>query len=192
MEKQSKFKKSILGVALATVIILLVPLVAMQFTNEVDWSVFDFIIMGALGFGTGLAYVLISRFSSNIVYRTAIGLAIGTTFFMIWANLAVGLIGAGPNPGNLMYMAVVAVVIIGSILSHFSPGGMERAMYATALALMLLAVIALSANMNEYPGSSVTEIIGVNGFFAMLFVISGILFRHVAQNNPPMTEKSKG
>lgn len=181
MEKQSKFKKSILWVAVATVIILLVPLVAMQFTNEVDWSVSDFIIMGALIFGTGCAYVLISRFSTNLIYKTAIGLAIVATFLMIWANLGVGLIGSGPHLGNLMYIGVVAVVIIGIILSGFSPVGMERAMYATAIALMLLAGIALLANMHQYPGSSVAEIIGVNGFFAILYIISGLLFRNASQ-----------
>lgn len=35
MEKRNNLKKSILGVALVTMIILLIPLVAMQFTNEV-------------------------------------------------------------------------------------------------------------------------------------------------------------
>ena len=28
--------------------LLLIPLTAMQFTNEVQWSLFDFVIMGAL------------------------------------------------------------------------------------------------------------------------------------------------
>ena len=191
MKNQSTLKKSILRIALvATVIILLVPFVAMQFTNEVDWSASDFIIMGALVFGTGLAYVLISRFSSDTAYKTAIGLAIGSTFFMVWANLAVGLIGAGPNPGNLMYMGVVAVVVIGSILSRFSPGGMERVMYSTALSLALVAAIALFANMHQYPESSVTEILGVNGFFAILFAVAGVLFRRVAQGNSPAPGKS--
>lgn len=181
MEKQRKFKQSILGVVLATLLILSVPFVAMQFTGEVAWSATDFIIVGALLFGTGLSYVLITRFATNILYRAAVGLALGTTLLMVWANLAVGLIGAGPNMGNLMYMGVVAVVIIGTIFSRFSPVGMERAMYATVASLVLIAVIALFANMDEYPGSSVNEIVGVNGFFAILFAISGALFRYAAQ-----------
>lgn len=192
MEKQSKFNQSILRVALATALILLVPLVAMQFTNEVDWGVGDFIVMGALLFSIGFSYVLATRYISNIVFKIAIGFALGTTLFMIWANLAVGLIGSGPHWGNLLYLGVVAVGIIGTILSRFTPGGMERAMYAMALALVLIAAIALFANMHQNPGSSVTEIIGVNGFFATLFAVSGLLFRYVALEQSQQTEKSEG
>lgn len=32
----------------AAAILLLIPLIAMQFTNEVDWNAFDFAIMGIL------------------------------------------------------------------------------------------------------------------------------------------------
>jgi hypothetical protein len=190
MGKQTKFLQSVPGVALVTVLLLLVPLVAMQFTDEVAWSVGDFIIVGALLFGTGLSYIFIIRKMDNFVYRAAVGLALGTILVMVWANLAVGLIGAGPNPGNLMYMGVVAVGITAAILSRFKPGGMERALYATALTLVLVAIVALLAKMDEYPGSSITEIIGVNGFFAIMFTLSGLLFRYVAMVQAP--EKSEG
>ena len=191
MTKQTKLYPSIAGVALATVLILLVPLVAMQFTDEVNWGAADFIIMGALLFCTGLAYVLITRYAPNFVYRAAVASAIGTTFLMIWANLAVGLIGAGPHAGNLMYIGVVATVIIGTFLSRFTPKGMERAMLAAALALVLVAVIAMLANMDEYPGSSVAEIIGVNAFFVALYSVSALLFRYLALEQSHRIEKSE-
>jgi len=181
MEKQVKFYQSIPAVALGTGLLLMVPLVAMQFTDEVDWNVFDFFIAGALLFGTGTLFVLILRVPENIVYKSAMGLAIGTTFFMIWANLAVGLIGSGPNPGNLMYIGVLAVLIIGIYLSRFKPAGLEHAMFATAFALLLVAIIALLAGMHQYPQSSVLEIIGVNLFFATPYILSGLLFRYIVQ-----------
>lgn len=181
MEKQIGFYRSIRVVALVTVLILLVPLVAMQFTNEVAWSVGDFLLMGLLLFTMGVLYVLITRNEFSIAYKVASGLAIGATFLMIWANLAVGLIGAGPNAGNLMYIGVLSIGILFTFLSQFKPIGMARAMYVTALALVLLAVIALLTNMHEYPGSSVNEIVGVNGFFAALFLLSGFLFYYSAK-----------
>ena len=37
-------------VAMATIALLLIPLVAMQFTREVDWTAGDFLVMGVLLF----------------------------------------------------------------------------------------------------------------------------------------------
>jgi hypothetical protein len=51
-------------------------------------------------------------------------------------------------------------------------------MFATSLALVVLAAIALLTNMQHYPGSSVREIIGVNLFFATPYLVSGLLFRY--------------
>lgn len=166
---------------MATVLILLIPFVAMQFTNEVDWSMTDFIIAGILIFCTGLAIVTLIRLSTNIVYKAGVMLAIGATFLLIWANLAVGLIGSGPNPGNLMYVGVLAVIIVSTIRSRFTARGMTLAMFAAAITIVLVASIALLANMQNYPGSSVFEIIIVNAFFAGLFTVSGLLFHYVVK-----------
>lgn len=192
MKEQEKFYRSIIGIAIVTVLILMVPLVAMQFSDEIDWKVGDFIVVGALVFGTGLSYKLLTRNAPNITYRAAISLALGTALFMVWANLAVGLIGSGPHPGNLMYAGVLFVVVCGIILSRFRAGGMERAMYAATIALALHAVIALLAGMHHYPGSSVTEILSVNAFFAGLFFISGLLFRNAAKETTQEQAKTSG
>lgn len=188
MEKQVNLSKSIIGVAIVTVLLLMVPLVAMQVSNEVNWSATDFIIMGALIFSMGFSFVLVLRYATNMAYRIAMAMSFGTTFFMIWANLAVGLIGSGPNVGNLLYMGVIAVVIISNLRSHFQPAGMERAMYITAITVVLIAVIELFVGLGSNPDSSVKEIIAVNGFFTALYAISGSLFRFAAQEKS--TEKS--
>lgn len=185
MQKQKNLSKSILWVAFITALILSIPLVAMQFTNEVNWSVADFIIMGILIFGTGFSYVLLTRSSLNIIHRAAVALAIGSTFLLVWSNLAVGLIGSGPNAANLMYIGIVAIVITGTFLSRFTAKGMERVMFTAAIALVLFAVIQLLAKMYQYSGSSVIEIIGVNAFFATLFAVSGLLFRYITMKHLP-------
>lgn len=189
MKQKIHFFQTIPGVAVATGLFLLIPLVAMQFTTEVNWSVGDFLVMGILIFSTGLAFVLLTRYAPNFIYRAAIASAIGSTFLLIWVNLAVGLIGSGPNPGNLMYLGVLAIIIIGTYLARFTPRGMERVMLATSGSLVLLAIVALLMNMQHYPGSSVKEIILVNAFFGALFAISGLLFRYLALES---SEKSQG
>ncbi|MCH5686684.1 hypothetical protein LWM68_21915 [Niabella sp. W65] len=169
MKKQSNLSRSLTTVTAVTLTILMIPFVAMQFTREVNWSVADFIVMGALIFGTGVSYVLLNRLSPNWVYRIAIIVALGSIFLMIWANMAVGLIGSGPNAGNIMYGVIVLVAAIGIAISRFRPAGMERAMYAATLAMILLISIAFIAKMDQYPGSSATEILSVGGVFTILF-----------------------
>lgn len=180
MKALLKFPQSIFGVVLITVLLLMVPLVAMQFTNEVNWSISDFIIMGILLFSTGLAYVLLTQYSPGLINRAAFGSAIGSTFLLIWVNLAVGLIGGGPNPANLMYIGVVAVVLISTFVGRFTTKGMERSMFVTSFSVVLVGIIQLLTGMQHYPGASVVEIIGVNSFFVLLFAVSGLLFRYVA------------
>jgi hypothetical protein len=61
----------------------------MQFTNEINWTLGDFIVMGILLFGTSSAFVLTAR-KSNKKYRAAIGIAFLIVFLWLWAELAVG------------------------------------------------------------------------------------------------------
>ncbi len=180
METQHNFSYSVIRLAGLVALILCIPLVAMQFSNEVDWSAFDFLIMGLLLFVTGFGYLIMTRYVNNFTYKAAIAMAVGSTFMMIWANLAVGLIGSGPHAGNWMYLSVLVVGLIGTILSRFSATGMERTMYAMALTFITLMGIALLTGMQHYPGSSVNEILGVNTFFGGLYSIAGLLFRYVA------------
>lgn len=81
------------------VCILLVPLTAMQFSNEVNWDLTDFIVAGALLLITGLGFELIMRKVINIKYRRTIIIALFIAFFLTYVELAVGLFGS-PFAGN--------------------------------------------------------------------------------------------
>lgn len=85
--------KSILTVFLVTGLILLVPLVAMLFTSEVDWDETDFIVMGILLSTIGLLYVAGSRMVKTRAQRIAVGAVLFLVFFLTWAELAVGVFG---------------------------------------------------------------------------------------------------
>lgn len=164
-------------VALGTIALLLIPFIAMQFTSEVQWSLFDFLLMGAILFTIGMAFRFLIGRSGKLSYRLGVALAVGTTFFMIWANLAVGLIGAGANAGNLMYGGVLLVGIVSVFVSGFTPRGMERAMYVVLAALVVHTIVALGAGMADYPSSSTVEILGVNGFFVFFYTLAAMFFR---------------
>ena len=167
----------------AAALILLLPLVAMQFTDEVNWDVADFALFGALLIGVGVPYELAVRTTGDNAYRAAVGVALAAAFILVWVNGAVGIIGSEDNPANLMYGGVLAVGIIGAIIGRFQPHGMARALFATALAQALVAVIALIAGLGS-PWSGPLEIVALNGFFVTLFVGSALLFQKAARGRP--------
>lgn len=73
--------------------LLLTPLIAMQFTREVNWTAVDFIAAAVLLFGTGLVCEFVMRKVKNIGYRVIICGAILVVLFLVWAELAVGIFG---------------------------------------------------------------------------------------------------
>jgi hypothetical protein len=94
-------------VALATAFLLLLPLVAMQITDEVDWGVADFAFAGALLGGTGLLlHALAARKAGNIAYQ-AFATAIGV--------VAIVLGDADDAPGLVLFggLLIVGTVALG-------------------------------------------------------------------------------
>lgn len=85
--------RNLFVILLSTAFLLLIPLVAMQFTPEVNWSPLDFLVMGVLLFGAGLAGERVWRTVKKTEYRIALLLAVLALFFLIWAELAVGVFG---------------------------------------------------------------------------------------------------
>lgn len=86
--------KDVASVFVVTAAILLIPFVAMQFSDEWDWNLFDFVVIGTLLVGTGLLMVLASRKVKNIHYRVVIVAALLIALLLAWAELAVGIFGS--------------------------------------------------------------------------------------------------
>lgn len=181
--------KAIIRIVLTTAFILLLPLLAMQFTDEVAWDLTDFVVAGALLLGTGFTYELVARKWDNIAYRAAVGVALAAALLLVWLNLAVGIIGNEGNPANLMYLGVLAVGFIGAAIARLEPRGMARALFATALAQVLVPVLALiiwKPSVTAWGAPGVLGVFVLNAFFAMLFVGSALLFRRaVREPNRP-------
>ena len=74
-------------------LLLTIPLIAMQLTDEVEWSLFDFIIMGTLLLITGLMGEIIFKRVKNSKHRLILYIIIAMIFFLVWAELAVGIFG---------------------------------------------------------------------------------------------------
>lgn len=92
-------KQRLLGIFAGTALLLLVPLVAMQFTSAVQWNGFDFLVAGLLLLGAGLACELVIRLFSTWKTRMLfIGLVL-LVLMLVWIELAVGIFGT-PWAGN--------------------------------------------------------------------------------------------
>lgn len=172
--------KSIVAVALITALLLLVPLFAMRFTDQVNWTTLDFVVAGALLFGTGCSFVLLTRMANGATCKLAAGVAVAAALLLVWVNLAVGIIGSEDNPANLMYFGVLAVEVIGALLARGRPWGMSRALFATTLVQALVALIALAAGLGAAEPPGRFGILMFNGFFVALFAASAWLFRRAA------------
>jgi hypothetical protein len=87
----STLKKLLLGVAVATALLLLVPALAMLFTSEVAWGPGDFVVAGLLLFGAGAAAVTGLRHVQGIGRRAGLIFVIALCLALVWTELAVGL-----------------------------------------------------------------------------------------------------
>ena len=158
--------------------LLLLPLVAMQFTTEVNWTLSDFLVMGALLLAACGIYEFGAWLSGNTAYRAAFGLAVVSGFLLIWVNLAVGIIGSENDEANLMFAGVLMVGAIGAAIAMFKPWGMARALVAMAVAQAVVGVIAM------FLGS--VEGALLSGFFTALWLTSAGLFRKAALEQSPV------
>jgi hypothetical protein len=174
--------KDYLIVALVPLFILMIPLVAMQFTAEVKWTLSDFVAMWfVLTVPTFLFRLLFTRKWASLPYRLGAGLALLAGFLMTWVNLAVQIIGHD-NPANVLYLGVALFGLAGVGFSRFHPAGLARAAFATAAAVFLVPVIGYLAWPGDFsPG--VLRVFVLNGGFVAMFVFSGLLFRHAAEQS---------
>lgn len=90
---KSTHSKNIIAIIIGTLVILSIPLIAMQFSDEVQWGPFDFLIIGTLLLGTGLAYELFSTKLTTRMQRGVLAIVLLVILFLIWAELAVGIFG---------------------------------------------------------------------------------------------------
>ncbi len=77
-------------IALAACMVLLIPLLTMQFSEELKWDPIDFVVMGILLFCAGSVFEMVARRVNN-KHRNIIGITVLTAFLYVWAELAVGI-----------------------------------------------------------------------------------------------------
>lgn len=171
--------KDYLIVALAPLVVLLIPLVGNMAVEGWNWHWNDFVFGWVVLAATTFVYrLLATRQTANLTYKLGAGLAVAAGFLITWISAAVQIIG-DENPANLLYLGVILTGLIGVGLSRFKPTGMARAAFATALATFAVPVIAVICWPSDFsPG--VEKVFILNGVFVAMFIVSGLLFLHAA------------
>lgn len=152
----------------------LVPLAAKLLIAGMLWTPFDFIVWGVmLLVAAGLCEIGL-RLSGQLAYRAGLVVAVGTSFLIVWSNLAVGIIGSEDNPLNLMFFGVILIPIVGAFLTRFRAKGMALIMAVTAAAQLGTAFVALAHEQILFIIVSV---------FALGWLLSAWLFRKAARDD---------
>lgn len=171
----------LLAALLVPAALLLVPLIAMRFTTEVNWTGSDFVVAYVVLASAGLAFRFLFRRAGDWAARLAATAAVGSTLLMTWVNLAVGLVGRENHGANVLYLGVVAIAVLGALVARFQPTGMTRTFFAMAGVQLAIPVFTLFVLKVE-PVIPVLRVLGANAFFAFLFAATALLFRHAAQS----------
>jgi hypothetical protein len=177
--------KNYLRWVVVTAVVLAIPALAMAFNlaipdpgsgNEgVNWGPMDFALIGVLVLGAGLLFEYASSRSGTVAHKAAVGIAVAAGLGLVWVNLAVGFMDV--ENGNLMYVLVLIVALVGAAIGRFEPREASIAMFATAAAHAVVAIIGLAADLGPT--------LLADAFWIAGWVASGLLFRQASLEAAP-------
>ncbi len=149
--------------------LLVLPAVAMLFTDEVSWSHTDFMVFALmLSVVCGCLEIVLRR-STSRNYLAGFAVALLASFLLVWVNLAVGIVGNEGNPVNLWFYVAPGVGVAWSVATRFTARGMAQAMIAAAIVQAIVAIVILTISKAHTPI--------ITGIFVLLWLSSAQLFR---------------
>lgn len=86
--------RAFVAILLGTALVLAGPLIAMQFTDEMDWNAFDFAALAVVLLGGGVLFTLVASRARDLRGKTAIGVVVAVALALVVVELGVGLVGS--------------------------------------------------------------------------------------------------
>ncbi len=161
-------------------VLLAAPLAAMQVSDAMNWTAFDFGLLAVLLGGLCLGVEIAVRRGGSLAYRLGAALALGAAVGLILINGAVGVIGSEQEDANLLFGAVLVVALLGALIARFRASGMAGAMIATAAAQALVPVAAWLIWPATQALLLTPQVLGITAGFAVLWLASAWQFRRAA------------
>ena len=158
------------------VLALATPWLMMRFTGQGAWTAFDFVVFGVMVGVVCIGLELAMRLSNRWTYRLAATMSVLGGFLMVWANLAVGIIGNEENPQNLMFYVVLLIGVLGALITRFSAQGLMWTLRLMAAAQLAVFLIAAAFDWALLPVFTI--------FYFSLWLIAGELFKRSTQVPP--------
>lgn len=158
----------------AALALLLLPALAMQFTEEVEWNAIDFVFAGVLLASLGIGLEIAVRVGRNSIHSLGLAIASVTGFLTLWANAAVGFIGDEGEPVNIAISLMVIVAVLATLAARFRPVILRWVFALVALGQIAAGIYAEIA----MPGHGVEW--GVLIAFAGLWSAAALCFQRAA------------
>ena len=158
----------------AALALLLLPAIAMGFTDEVDWTALDFVFAAVLIFSLGMGLEIAVRVGRGGMHTLGLAIAAVAGFLTLWANAAVGFIGAEGEPVNIAISLMVVAAAIVTLAVRFRPKILRFVFAGVALGQIASGVYATSA----MPGHEVEW--GILIVFAGIWSTAALCFHRAA------------
>jgi glucose-6-phosphate-specific signal transduction histidine kinase len=91
---QYTMSKRLQRLLIGTVILLLIPLIGSQFSEEINWTTRDYVVAAAVLGGASFILDFALSKAKNKQSRWAWGIAVVLALALVWVELAVGLFGS--------------------------------------------------------------------------------------------------
>lgn len=126
----------------ASATLILLPLITLKLVDPRAWEFEDLPFAFVMIAAVGLAFEFALRVPGIWTYRAGAALAVGAAFLLTWGNLAVGFAGSEDNTINIIFFAVPAIALVGSVAARFRSSGLATAMAVTAAGQLTAGLIA--------------------------------------------------
>lgn len=154
----------------ATAALTLLPLLAIKAADPRAWAFEDLPFALVMIAAVGLAFECALRVPARRAWRAGAALALATGVLLAWGNLAVGFAGSEDNEINMIFFAVPAAALAGSLVARFRAAGMATAMAIAAAVQVAAGLIAFF--YGEFTGPLTVAFSGLWLASALLFLRS--------------------